>query len=1103
MPQGSGEEENIVRRQTGSDLDHRLNRAVGTFDESARRCNESMRCRCTAILACAVALLLSTSPALALNGFTLFETGQVRPLALSPDAGQLFVANTPDNTLEIFDVSIGGLTPVASVPVGLEPIAVAARTNTEVWVVNHLSDSISIVDLSGVDGPRVVRTLLVGDEPRDIVFAGPGGNRAFITCAHRGQNNPNDPQLTTPGVPRADVWVFDALNLGTSMGGDELTIVQLFGDTPRALAVSNDGSTVYAAVFHSGNQTTALNEGSIPDGGQSAGGLPLPNTNFAGQPQPETGLIVKFDGAAWRDGIGRDWSSEVKFSLPDFDVFAIDANASTPAQVSGPAGAISGVGTILFNMAVNPVSGKIYVSNTEAFNEVRFEGKGDFLSTFGDSTVRGHLHESSITVIDGTTATRRHLNKHIDYSQCCAKPGKPESQASLAFPLQMAVSSDGSTLYVAAFGSSKIGVFDTAQLENDTFSPSPNDHIKVTGGGPTGLILDESRSQLYVLTRFDDSVSVVSTGTGAETAHVALHNPEPQSVVQGRPFLYDAAFTSSHGDSACASCHVFGDFDSLAWDLGDPDGSNINNPGPFTVGPFINPDFRPMKGPMTTQSLRGMDNHGPMHWRGGRTGGNLEVSAQPNRGTFNEDLAFKAFNVAFEGLVGRDKMLKPDEMQAFTDFALQIMYPPNPVRALDNSLTPEQQAGHDLYFGRITDTFQNCNGCHVLDPNANGPGTLPPGVQPVDRPGFFGTDGRYSFKGETQIFKISHLRNQYQKVGMFGMAQVPFLNAGDNGFKGPQVRGFGFLHDGSTDTVFRFLQGTVFNKNGVNTTGIPVNAAGDVERQNLEAFMLAFDSNHAPIVGQQITRTSTNGATVDPRIDLMIQRANAGECDVVVKGIESSEARGAVYVGGGDFETDRVSGGTVADAALRALSNTAGQELTYTAVPVSDGFRIGVDRDNDSFRDADERDAGSDPNSGISMLCNTTTAQAFKKVTLKDSAGKLNFKDTLPIGSAYANQTIQITVADGGGLIFDSGVLGDAVVVNKSGKVYKFKADKGVTGIVRVIVKNDKKVPGGIKVTIKTKLAWAPGLADEPPATTTVRVNVAGTCFDGNATRVR
>ncbi|HKU36599.1 MAG TPA: hypothetical protein VJR89_00590, partial [Polyangiales bacterium] len=144
----------------------------------------------------------ATSPS-----FLEFESGQVRPIALSPDGTKLFAVNTPNGTLEIFNVSASGLAFSSRVPVGLEPVAVAARSNTEVWVVNHLSDSVSIVTLSGV--PHVTRTLLVGDEPRDIVFAGTS-SRAFITTAHRGQQRTDssiasvsgagDPQLTTPGV---------------------------------------------------------------------------------------------------------------------------------------------------------------------------------------------------------------------------------------------------------------------------------------------------------------------------------------------------------------------------------------------------------------------------------------------------------------------------------------------------------------------------------------------------------------------------------------------------------------------------------------------------------------------------------------------------------------------------------------------------------------------------------------------------------------------------------------------------------------------------------------------------------------------------------------
>src|SRR5262245_19719331 len=77
--------------------------------------------------------------------FIEFESGHVRPIALSPDGTRLFAVNTPNATLEIFNVTASGLTFAGRVPVGLEPVAVAARSNTEVWVVNHLSDSVSVV----------------------------------------------------------------------------------------------------------------------------------------------------------------------------------------------------------------------------------------------------------------------------------------------------------------------------------------------------------------------------------------------------------------------------------------------------------------------------------------------------------------------------------------------------------------------------------------------------------------------------------------------------------------------------------------------------------------------------------------------------------------------------------------------------------------------------------------------------------------------------------------------------------------------------------------------------------------------------------------------
>ena len=75
-------------------------------------------------------------------------------------------------------------------------------------------DSVSVVDLSNPRRPFVKETLLTGDEPRDVVIGGPDFDRLFVTTAHRGQNHPLDPELTSPGVGRADVWVWNTLDPG-------------------------------------------------------------------------------------------------------------------------------------------------------------------------------------------------------------------------------------------------------------------------------------------------------------------------------------------------------------------------------------------------------------------------------------------------------------------------------------------------------------------------------------------------------------------------------------------------------------------------------------------------------------------------------------------------------------------------------------------------------------------------------------------------------------------------------------------------------------------------------------------------------------------------
>jgi len=896
-------------------------------------------------------LLLLIPPAGARAGaaspgaFTAFESGQVRPLALSRDGRRLFAVNTPDNRLEIFHVGRGALRHAGSVPVGLEPVAVAVRHPGEVWVVNHLSDSVSVVDVTG-RAPRVVRTLLVGDEPRDVVFAGPGRGRAFVTTAHRGQNGPHPRgEYARPGAGRADVWVFDARHPGDALGGEPLRVLTLFGDKPRALAASPDGRRVYAAVFRSGNRTAIVPGWAVCNGGEAAppcrvrdttypGGLPAPNANAEGVPAPDGSLIVRQDAAsgAWLDELGRDWSAAVRFDLPDLDVFEIDATASPPRSVR----AWSDVGTVLYGLAVNPASGAVYVSNTEAFNEVRFEGRGELAAAEkvpGEPpSVRGHLHEARITVLRDGSGTPRHLNDHIDYDVVPSPPGTRER--SLATPLGMAVSRDGETLYVAALGSDRIGVVPTRALEDGSSLAGATRRIPLPGG-PTGLVLDERRNRLYALARFDNAVVAVDPRSGREVQRVALHNPEPESLVAGRRFLYDARLTSSNGEASCAGCHVFGDVDDLAWDLGDPDGLVTPNPNPTVSGGPSEP-FHPMKGPMTTQTLRGMAAHGPMHWRGDRTGGNAVPPGDP----LDERAAFEAFAVAFEGLLGRAEPLAAEAMSSFTDFALQLTPPPNPIRRLDGTLRDDEQSGREVFFERATfggDPERPCQSCHRLDPEAR----------------HFGTSGRSG-----SAFKVPQLRTLYQKVGMFGVPTPPlvfgtdpFLGRGDYEHTGPQVRGFGFQHDGAIDTVARFVSQITF-------------LLADEDVRDLEAFLMVFDSDLAPVVGQQVTLRRESSVAARRRVDLLVERAAtprsyrgspATECDLVVKGVVRGEPRGWVRTPDGRFLGDRADEPPWSERQLRALARRPGQELTWTCAPPGSGVRMGVDRDGDGVLDGDER----------------------------------------------------------------------------------------------------------------------------------------------------
>jgi len=898
-----------------------------------------------------------------------FESSHVHPIALTPSGAKLLAVNTPDALLEVFAVQpAGDLVPGDAIPVGLEPVTVRARTDGEAWVVNNLSDSISIVDLAL---GAVVRTLPVGDEPTDVAFA---RGRAFVAVSSEDA-----------------VKVYGLADLSAPP-----SIVPLAGRDVRALAVSNDGARVYAVVLRSGNRTSIVgvhatfpSESPLTFDEQLLMDLGLRNMDCAGPTPPypplpagitrngalvdppdgipKVGLIVQWDDATgqWKDEAGTDWSGCLAYRPSDEDLFAIDA---ATLAVS----AVRHVGTSLFEVSVHPQNGKIYVPNTEARNFVRFE------HPLG---VRGHMVDNRLSVVDpsaGNSITIVDLNTHIDRGSDPAT-NHAERQASLSQPGMMVWRGDGTAAYLTAIGSRKLFRVDGGCLSGSCiFGPDRASPAAVeVGEGPTGVALleqpDPAADRLYVLNRISHSIAVVEAATLALVGEVPLHDPSPQATKAGRRFLYDGIDTSGHGDAACASCHLSGDLDGLAWDLGDPTGAfapyttpndNVRfvvpiGGNPVQCSPSIcaaHAGFDPQKGPMTTQSLRGMLE--PLHWRG-------------DRATMND------FNKAFVGLMGTADVgpingapagLSASDMEIYRQFALAIRYPPNPFRDVDDRMlcicagSAQRQPcklravdptceivphgallpgnpleGEQVFNTGAVDAGQPCRACHTHPFGAGGgkQGGVPP-QEPTspDAAALFNGDADGSPHSD---LKIPHLRNMYEKFG-------PVWAAPGDSSKPETPSGFGHVHDGSIPDLYRFLSANVFNVTPQNV-------------RDLVAFMFNFPTGERSAVGRQVTLPAggaPGSAADEALLGRLIVRGNRSSadrhCELTAAAISGGRVRRYSLFGLG-WVTDAAGEPALSTAALRQAAQSP---ITFTCATLGSGQRLGGDRDEDLVLDGDD-----------------------------------------------------------------------------------------------------------------------------------------------------
>src|ERR1039457_637567 len=215
---------------------------------------------------CFTALAVSPIAAQAPPGaFVNFEGAQTNPVRISADGTRLFAVNTPNGTLSVFDLTQASAPKlIKEIPVGIEPVSVninpGVAGNDEAWVVNQMSNSVSVVSVSkGI----VTDTIYAKAEPSDLVFT-PNG-------------------LAWVSVSRSNL--VNAYNTTTHILFKSIALV---GEEPRAMAVSKDGSTVYTAFALSGNHSTIVPAVDAPL-------QPLPITLPGGNPNlptpPQVGLI--------------------------------------------------------------------------------------------------------------------------------------------------------------------------------------------------------------------------------------------------------------------------------------------------------------------------------------------------------------------------------------------------------------------------------------------------------------------------------------------------------------------------------------------------------------------------------------------------------------------------------------------------------------------------------------------------------------------------------------------------------------------------------------------------------------------------------------------
>ena len=596
-------------------------------------------------------------------GHPVFASPHAKPIVIN--GSYVYVTNTPSDTVDV--VAIASERVVARIDVGIDPVGLAVRPDgNEVWVANHVSDSVSVIDTDPDSATfhQVIATIqdidaatlsTRFDEPVGIAFA--SNTKAYVTLS-----------------PSNQVAI---------VSGESYSVtghLPIRAQDPRAITVQ--GNRLFVIPFESNNQSQLSGCTSEKIDGDictfDAVEHVFSNNNV---------LSVNYDADIIKNPL-----------LPDRDLYIFNTADDTLLEV------VNTVGTLLYGIAVDS-GGRVFVSQTDARNTANGRA-GTEKDGLEEMENRAFLNQVTMVDCQGLSCS-----EPVFYDLEPLPPSHPEPGMGLATPFGIQVSEDDSTLIVTAAGSDKLFTMDanTGEVLGRT----------TVGSVPRGVALladgDGKPTQGWVLNTVGNTVSVVdltSLGNPTLKTTITMNDPTDAEVKKGR-IAFNDANASSTGTFSCESCHPDGGTDQLIWVLQTP---------------ICDVDGCTQIPPRLTMPIRGLRDTTPYHWDGipgdpfgGNNTKSINSDVEPNcslsepesctRFLVDGGMATTMCDVTNcpENDEGKLGLLSGERRDAMAKFLLSVPFPPSQTRPITNQVTQQAKDGF-FEFNFVKD----CGNCHKM-----------------------------------------------------------------------------------------------------------------------------------------------------------------------------------------------------------------------------------------------------------------------------------------------------------------------------------------------------------------------------------------------------